>query len=264
MSQVGISTACYYPKDTFLSLEEVLSAGVRVCEVFMNSLQELEKSNLSRYLEKLKEHDAHVISFHPYTSAFESLLFFSEYGERLNDGLELYKRFFEGAACLGAKYFVFHGERNIPTFSRGLSDDETIVRAYTALIETAKSFGLTFTQENVNNHRSHTPEYIRKLRGLVPELRYTFDLKQAFRANQEYSAIIREMGDRLCHIHINDFGEHECCLPFTGNADLNDVKKCLSEINYSGDFILEVYRASFCDNCDLCESLEKTRALFCQ
>lgn len=264
MSQVGISTACYYPEDTFLSFEQVLSADVKICEVFMNSLQELEKSNLKRYTEKLNDCGAKVVSFHPYTSAFESLLFFSEYDKRMNDGIELYKRFFEGAAILGAKYFVFHGERNVPTFSRGLSDDETIVRAYTTLIETARSFGLVFTQENVNNHRSHSPEFIKKLKNLVPELRYTFDLKQAFRAKQNYADIISEMGDRLCHIHINDFGEHECCLPFTGNADLEDVKKRLSEINYSGDYILEVYRASFCDNRDLCLSLEKTRALFCE
>ena len=264
MSQVGISTACYYPHDTYLSLLEVLSADVAVCEVFMNSLQELEKSNLERYREKLKEKGARVISFHPYTSAFESLLFFSEYGERMKDGLELYKRFFEGAAELGAKYFVFHGERNIPTFSRGLADDETIFRAYTALIDEAKAYGLVFTQENVNNHRSHSAEFIKKLRELVPELRFTFDLKQAFRAKQDYAEIIRTMGDRLCHIHINDFGEHECCLPFEGNADLYDVKKELSAINYKGDYILEVYRASFCDNRDLCASLEKTRKLFCE
>ncbi len=264
MSNIGISTACYYPQDTYLSFLEVLSADVKICEVFMNSLYELDKNNLDRYREKMAETGVEIVSFHPYTSAFESLLFFSEYRNRLDDGIELYKRFFEGAAYLGAKYFVFHGERNIPTFSRGLSDDETICIAYEKLISEARSFGITFTQENVNNHRSHSPDFIRKLRYLVPDLKFTFDLKQAFRAKQDYGEIIDAMGDRLCHIHINDFGEHECCLPFTGNADLSDVKKRLDTVNYSGNFILEVYRASFCDNNDLRGSLEKTENLFCR
>jgi len=264
LSRLGVSTACYYPQDTFLSFKEVISANVPVAEVFMNSLDELEKSNLDRYREQMSEHGIEIISFHPYTSAFESLLFFSEYTRRVNDGIELYKRFFDAAAYLGAKYFVFHGERNVPTFSRGLSGDDVICNSYGRLIETAKSFGIVFTQENVNAHRSHCADHILKLRKLVPELRFTFDLKQALRAKQNYADIIAAMGDRLCHIHINDFGENECCLPFTGNVDLYDVAQRLRDINYNGDYVLEIYRTGFTDNSQLCEALDKTRNLFCR
>lgn len=261
--RVGISTACYYPQDTYLSFCETLTAGAPVVEIFMNSLDELQKPNLSRYRTEAEANGCEIISFHPYTSAFESLLFFSEYKRRFNDGLELYKRFFDGAAFLGAKYFVFHGERSMPTFSRGLSDDDSLCEAYGRLIETAEGFGLIFTQENVNNHRSHSAEYIKKLRQLVPELHYTFDLKQAARAKQSYEDIIEAMGEKLCHIHINDFGEQECCLPFMGNIDLYDVKQKLCSVGYKGDYILEVYRANFKDNTDLCSSLDKIKRLFC-
>ena len=92
MSRVGVSTACYYPQDTFLSFREVINIGVPVAEVFMNSLEELDRSNLLRYKAEIKARDIEIISFHPYTSAFESLLFFSEYSLRLKDGIELYKR----------------------------------------------------------------------------------------------------------------------------------------------------------------------------
>lgn len=264
MSRVGVSTACYYPQDTFLSFREVINIGVPVAEVFMNSLEELDRSNLLRYKAEIKARDIEIISFHPYTSAFESLLFFSEYSLRLKDGIELYKRFFDGASFLGAKYFVFHGERITPTFSRGLSEDDAICTSYGLLIETAKSFGITFTQENVNNHRSQSAEYIKKLSALVPELKFTFDLKQAMRAKRDYGEIIDAMGEKLCHIHINDFGEHECCLPFEGNVDLFDVKRRLDKIGYCGDYILEVYRASFDNNETLAASLEKTKKLFCK
>jgi sugar phosphate isomerase/epimerase len=264
LSRVGISTACYYPQDTFLSFLELLEAEVPVAEVFMNSLAELEKQNLERYRSEMKARGVEIISFHPYTSAFESLMFFSEYSLRKKDGIELYKRFFDGAAYLGAKYFVFHGERITPTFSRGLSGDAAVCESYNMLIETAKSFGLVFTQENVNNHRSQSAGYIKKLSSLVPELRFTFDLKQAMRAHEDYGEIINAMGKKLCHIHINDFGEHECCLPFEGDVDLSDVKNKLCDIGYSGDYILEVYRASFDTNEKLISSLEKTKNLFCK
>jgi sugar phosphate isomerase/epimerase len=238
--------------------------GVPVAEVFMNSLAELEKSNLSRYKAEMKARDIEIISFHPYTSAFESLLFFSEYTQRISDGIEQYKRFFEGAAELGAKYFVFHGERITPTFSRGLADRERVCESYGLLIEAANSFGIVFTQENVNAFRSQSADYINHLSQLVPELKFTFDLKQAMRAGCDYGDIINAMGEKLCHIHINDFGEHECCLPFEGNVDLYDVKKRLDAVGYAGDYILEVYRASFDSNEKLILSLEKTKELFCK
>lgn len=264
MSRVGISTACYYPQDTFLSFLEVLGTEVPVAEVFMNSLAELDKQNLQRYRDEMKAREVEIISFHPYTSAFESLLFFSEYQLRRHDGIELYKRFFDAAQFLGAKIFVFHGEKAIPTFSRDLSDDEAIFSTYSELIENAKNFGLTFTQENVNNHRSQSVEYIKKLSALVPELKFTFDLKQALRAHQNYGEMIDAMGDKLCHIHINDYGKKECCLPFDGDVDLYDVKDRLSGIGYCGDYILEVYRACFDTTQSLVKSLEKTRKLFCE
>lgn len=262
MSRVGISTACYYPKDTFESFCEVLKADVPVAEVFMNSLTEITPENLSRYKSEMQAHGTEIVSFHPYMSAFESLLFFSEYTLRISDGIEFYKRFFEAAKVLGAKYFVFHGEKNVPTFSRGLSEDSVICEVYGRLIETAKSFDLVFTQENVNNHRSQSAEHIRKLSELVPELCFTFDLKQAFRAKQNYADIISAMGKNLRHVHINDFGEHECCLPFEGFADLPDVKKRLIDVGFCGDYILEVYRTCFNDLSHLCWSLEKTKQLF--
>lgn len=264
MSRVGISTACYYPLDTFESFCEVEKANVPIAEVFMNSVTEITPQNLRRYRDEMNAHGTEIISFHPYTSAFESLLFFSEYGKRVDDGIELYKTFFDAARYLGAKYFVFHGERNIPTFSRGLSEDSATCEVYGRLIETAKSFDLIFTQENVNNHRSQSAERIKRLSELVPELYFTFDLKQAFRAKQDYADIISAMGSKMKHIHINDFGEQECCLPGKGFADLEDVKRRLDAIGYEGDFILEVYRTCFDGLEDLCDSLEKTNQLFCR
>lgn len=264
MSRVGISTACFYPDDTFSSFENVVAENVPVAEVFMNTLCELTPENLSRYRKLMEQTGTEIISFHPYSSAFESLMFFSECTARITDGIEMYKRFFDAASVLGAKYFVFHGERVTPTFSRGLSGKEIICESYGRLIETAKSFGLTFTQENVNNHRSHSAEFIKYLSQTVPELKFTFDLKQAYRAKQNFEEIVCAMGKKLVHVHINDFGEHECCLPFCGNANLTRLSEMLSELEYSGDYVLEVYKTCLTSKEELKNSLEKTKKLFCK
>lgn len=262
MASVGVSTACYYPEDTFCAFRRVCSIGAPIAEVFMNSVDELSHESLKRFRELSAQSGTKIVSFHPYTSAFESLLFFSEYRRRIADGLEVYKRFFDGAAYLGAKYFVFHGEKSTATFSRSLASDEILLEAYGSLIETARSFGLTFTQENVNNHRSHSAEFIAHLRELLPDLRFTFDLKQACRAKQDYHTLLSAMSDRLVHIHINDFGEHECALPFDGAVDLHEVKRALDAISYQGDFVIEVYRTCFDDEQALSMAMDKTAALF--
>ena len=259
----GISTACFYPEDTFSAFRRVVDAGAPVAEVFMNSVDELSPESLKRFCDYAKENGTEIVSLHPYTSAFESLLFFSEYKRRLSDGLSLYARFFEGAAVLGAKYIVFHGEKNTPTFSRSLSSDDCLCEAYGRLIELAKSYDLVFTQENVNNHRSQSPEFLRRVQTLVPDLRITFDIKQAFRAKQNFREVIAAMGEKIVHVHMNDFGEHECCLPFDGFADMNAVKEALEKVGFHGSYILEVYRSCFSDADELALSLNKTRAFFC-
>lgn len=263
MSKVGISTACFYPDDTEMSLKQVLEKNVPVAEMYFSTLGELTRENLSRYRAHSEACGTKIISVHPYTSAFESLMFFSECTQRISDGIEIYKRFFDAAAYLGAKYLVFHGERNTPTFSRGLADKSIICEAYGRLIETADSFGITFTQENVNNLRSHSADFIKYLSQTVPELKFTFDLKQAYRAKQNFEDIVSAMGKKLVHIHINDFGETECCLPFLGNANLTRLAQMLKELEYSGDYVLEVYKTCLISDKALETSLDKTRKLFC-
>ncbi len=262
MTHVGISTACYYPEDTYSAFRHVCDIGAPIAEVFMNSVDELSHESLKRFRDLSLASGTKIVSFHPYTSAFESLLFFSEYRRRIADGLEVYKRFFDGAAYLGARYFVFHGEKSTATFSRSLACDEILLESYSALIETAKSFGLVFTQENVNNHRSHSAVFLSRLRELLPDLRFTFDLKQAYRARVDYREILSVMGDRLVHMHINDFGEHECALPFDGAVNLPEVKRHLNELSYRGDMVIEVYRTCFSGDCALRVALDKTSTLF--
>ena len=82
-----------------------------------------------------------VKSFHPYTSALEGLLLFSDYDRRTRDALDQYERYFEGAASLGARYCTFHGERDMPV----VFQEETTARlaeTYHRLCERAARCGM--------------------------------------------------------------------------------------------------------------------------
>ena len=87
-----------------------------------------------------------IVSVHPYTSLMEGLLLFSDYQRRTEDGLMQYQRYLECAAALGARFFTFHGERDM-----GHADDPARwarkCEVYRRLCGLAASCGVTLAQE---------------------------------------------------------------------------------------------------------------------
>ena len=110
--QIGISSSCLYPLLTEESLKTVGELGAKTAEIFFNSFSELKKPILDE-IKSIKEYyGINVRSIHPFTSAYEPVLFFGGYDRRLNDGIEFYKNYFEVANELGAEMVVLHGGRN--------------------------------------------------------------------------------------------------------------------------------------------------------
>ena len=228
----------------------------------MNSVAELAPCDLAEMRRISQDNGLSIRSIHPFSALFEGLYFFSGYPRRISDGLDLYRRFFAAGAELGAKYVVFHGEKLTPTFSRPLASDDEVMTSYTRLIQTAREEGLIFTQENVAYFRSQDPMFLRNLADCVPDIRFTFDLKQAMRANIPVDDVLAAMGERLVHIHINDFSQKtECALPFQGEVDLPALAHKLKEMHYQGDFILEVYRTNFTSDSELSDAASTWAAL---
>lgn len=253
MFRFGVSTACLYPMNVAESVEKICALKPPVCEIFMNSIGEMDNSEIVKIKELLKSSGTELISFHPFTAIVEGLLFFSGYKRRIEDGLELYKRYFHAASLLGAKYFVFHGERDHATFGQTMIDEDSAFLVYEKLCNAAQNEGVLFTQENVAHFRSQNPDFLRNMKNaLGKNIGFTFDIKQAYRANANPIKLIDAMGDRLVHFHINDFSaEKECCLPGSGSVDYGRIFEKLSEIGYVGDFVLEVYKKNFGEICDL-------------
>ena len=241
--EIGISSSCYYPGDTLASLEKALDAGAPVTEVFLNTFRELEPGYVARLGECARRRGGRILSVHPFTSALEPFLFFSEYETRFEDGLALYRRYFEVCRLLGASVLVFHGNMR----AKALSMQE-YARRLCRLVEEGEKYGVTVAQENVDRCQSGDVASIRALRRYAGRpLRFVLDLKQCRR----FGCDIREMADamgpeNICHLHLSD--QNERCLsalPGRGEFDFRGLFEYLREGGCTAGGVIELYRGDF-------------------
>lgn len=260
--QIGISTASFYPLAIEQGVELVSSLGFRKAELFINSESEYVppfRDELKRQLDAL---GIEVVSIHPYTSAIEGHLLFSDYPRRTQDALDQYQKYFAAAAALGAKYFTFHGERLRSIGLPPSRSEHLRYETYRQICKRAKTEGITFTQENVSWCQSSQPEFLKGLLENVPELRYTLDLKQAYRADRKWEEYIDLLGDKIVNLHISDYNEQsDCLLPGSGSVDYKKLFAKLDQIGYNGCAMIEVYSSDYTNPNQLRESREHLERL---
>lgn len=257
--KLGISTACFYPLPVEQALDEIGKLGLRRVEVFFNTESEYFEPVLSEIERHVKENGLEVCSVHSYSAANEGLLLFSEYTRRTEDGFAQYSRYFEAGQRLDAKYFTFHGERRMGIDTDGGIIDRKL-KVYQRLIDTAASYGLIFTQENVAWCRSADPGYLRNLYENVPDLRFTLDIKQAHRAGQSWQRFVNAIGDRICNIHLNDFNNKKSCLlPGEGEMNYDAFFAALAGLGYDRQVLIEVYKDNFQSLDDIRRSITRLK-----
>lgn len=241
--RVGISTACFYPKSPLESIEIIGQMGFKFIEIFVNTESEYTKEYADKILEKTKYYGIKIVSIHPYTGGFESLMFFSDYAKRTNDYIKQYTKYFQFANYLGADFFTFHGERkDILTFLDG--KEERDIETYKILSKNARESGIYFAQENVSYCKSADYEFLHNLYEKVPDIRFTFDFKQSYRAKNDVYKYLDVMSDKLVNIHINDYDDEKFCkLPGAGKVDFSQFFNTLN--NYNGKFLIEVYKTDY-------------------
>lgn len=250
--RIGISTGCLYPGLTEQNLDSLLKLGFQRFEIFFSAPSELEPSYLDILKKHLEKYHASVSSIHPFTSSYESFLFFSNYQRRFWDGIRLYENYFRAAARLGADKVILHGAHQ--EFGKAISEEE-YCRRFALLSDRAAEYHIKLLQENVFLHKSGSLDFIQKMKDLIPQAKFTCDTKQAFRCGYDPSEMALLMGERLEHIHISDFNTNKnCLLPGRGCMDYPKFFHTLQEINYHGDMIIEVYRNSFQDLSELTEA----------
>lgn len=248
---IGVSTSCYYPLATELSLEKIALLGTGTCEIFFNSFSELEKPFLDELCRIKDAHGIRVPSVHPFFSFAEPYLLFSEYERRFWDTVELYKKYFEAANTLGAKILVLHGGKESNTVH-----EELYFERFAKLLEVGKEFGVTTAQENVVHYRSQSPDFLMRMRTFIgDDLKVVLDIKQALRAGYSPFAFIELLKNTIAHIHISDSNsQYDCIPPGEGHFDFGRLFAEMDALGYNGDHIIELYRHSFESDAQITES----------
>ncbi len=237
----GISTACFYPELTEKAAEWLASAKIPAAEVFLNSPSELAPEFLRKLRDTFQRGGTQVVSVHPFTSGLEPLLLFSEYERRFTDGVDLYRRYFEAAAYLGASYVVLHGDRKERQGSW-----EFYFERYARLDEAAKSCGVRLLQENVERCRAGRGNFLAAMKKALPNALFVLDLKQARRAGEDALALLRTLGSSVRHIHMSGCGPEGDCLPLhRGDFDCRGFLRELNDQGFSGSVVMELYRDNY-------------------
>ncbi len=245
-TQLGVSSACFYPEMTETALETAGKCGFRNVELFINSHSELDDEFVDKLLAVKEKYSLNIVSLHPFASFAESFYLFSNYERRYTDILPLYDRMFEVTAKLGADIFVFHGAK-IP----GSISDEEYCRRFSHLIEMGKKYGVRICQENVVHHRSESPEYLKMMKDNIgDDFSIVLDIKQAHRAGYSPYDFIDKLGDSIVHIHISDRNdEKDCITPLKGEFDFRKLFDTMKNKGYNGKYIIELYWWSY-ENAD--------------
>lgn len=239
---VGVSTACFYPCDTLVSLQKLQQVGIQHVEIFLNSFCELEQPYIDSLRNALQQFDTKATSLHPFSSGFETFFFASHYGTRLHDGIELYTKYFKACQQLSINRLVFHGDYLHTDFPF-----EQHCQNYLELRNVAKHYGVNLCYENVVRNKCGFAENIYKLRQYTnDDVNFVFDYKQARRANVPIDKMIKAMENKISLVHISDYNtQSDCILPGNGETNYIDLFSQLKKANFNNDIIIELYENNF-------------------
>ena len=251
--QLGISTASLFGRlNTEQALQYLSENKVQTAEVFLSSFCEY-KEGFGKELCARKGY-IEVHSVHTLTTQFEPTLY-SVNPRAKADSFEILHDAMRVAKMLGAKYYTFHGGARFKKTPIKI-DYERVGKITQEIMDVSKSYGVTLAYENVHWGYYNYIGFFRELKKRVPELKATFDIKQARQNDIPYSEFIDEMGSDIVTFHISDYLENgKMCLPGKGVTDFKDVFSRLNDKGFDGGIILECYQGDYVEKEELFESL---------
>ena len=239
---IGISTASFYPLEVEEAVKIISENRIECAEIFYNSSREIKDSFTDYILDIIKETGLRISALHPMLSFAEPYMIFSQYERRFDESIDNFKRYFENASRLGAKYINLHGDRPM-----GKLSVEEYCERFKILADEGKRFGITLCQENVNGYRSADPEFLSDMVSFLgDDANFTLDIKQCVRAGYTVTQIMEAMNYKIKHVHISDHSlAGDCLLPTRGTFDFKGFMTDLEIKGYKGDYVIEVYQDAY-------------------
>lgn len=163
-------------------------------------------------------------------------------------------RSLEYGAYLGAKIAVVHPtiDNNFYYENREKLFEENIA-FYKELLPYAENYGIKIACENMygwdrerhintGNVCSHSEEFKRYVDAVgSPYLIACVDIGHCQLVHEAPENMIRELGDRVCAIHVHDNTGYDDAhnIPYSGTINWDGVCKALADIDYKGNFTFE-------------------------
>lgn len=241
--EIGLSTASFFGKalteDCFDILRE---AGVSVAEVFLTTFSEYEEEFGDLLLSR--KGDIKVHSIHTLTNQFEPQL--SNRAERTRaDAFKLMNKACSTMQKLGAGYYTYHGASLIKKSMQKV-DFEYESKCVRRIMDTVSAYGGELTFENVHWARYNNPDFIRKLREYLPDLKTCLDIKQAMQSGIDYKEYLKAASGSIRTVHVCDYHEDgTLTLPGKGIFDFKEFFARLSDVGYDGPIMVELYSRDY-------------------
>ncbi len=252
--EIGISTATFFGKDvTENAFDNLRALNVKVTEVFLNTFFEY-KPSFGNMLAERKE-NIKVHSMHAHTNSFEPELFNDVDRTRL-DSVQILKKVLRTGKKLGAKFYTFHGATRLK--KRDYNFDYPVLgKKVEGINSIMNDYGITLCYENVHWAYFSEPEFFEKLKPYAPNIGCCFDNKQARQSGIDYKEFLKVMNGRLKTVHVSDFDENgKMCVPGKGKFDFVELFKILSDMNFQGCVLIELYGNDYKNIFDLKDGIE--------
>ena len=92
---------------------------------------------------------------------------------------------------------------------------------------------------------------------LKEDVRFVLDFKQARRSDVPWRELADAMGDKIIHLHLNDYDEnHDCLLAGQGVCNFKEMLTYLAQNGFEGDGVIEVYRQNYKHYSELIDNLK--------
>ncbi len=252
--QTGISTASLFGRFfTEDAVEELNNAGVKTAEVFLETYGEYTPK-FGKIIKK-KEGGMDIHSVHVLTTQYEPQLY--SLNERAReDSFKLLEGTMRAAEIMGAKYYTFHGGARYKKTPLVLDMDK-IGKETRQISDICKKHGVTLAYENVHWGYYNYVGFFSELKKRVPNIKGTFDIKQARQSGIDYREYIAEMGDSIVTAHVSDIDENgKMCLPRKGTTDFYEVFSRLKDVGFDGAILIECYKSDYNEMKELYEALD--------
>ncbi|MBQ7784622.1 MAG: sugar phosphate isomerase/epimerase [Clostridia bacterium] len=239
--RLGISTSAFFGRwETDESAMAVSKLPVDCAEVFLQTPSEYTREFGLQVRKNLA--GIPCTSVHPLGTLFENQLI-SRSARQRRDALDILCAVLDAAQVLGAQMYVHHG-RHTPRNEILPWNMQANAELISIIEKEASERGIAVTWENVCWCQLTSPDRVRDAKRILPDVRFTLDIKQAMKSGYQPVDFIRAMGNRISNVHICDWDdEGRLCLPGEGSFDFETFIHELAAAGYDGPIILEPYLA---------------------